>query len=54
MKQRNIPIEGDCDICGTPIPEPDIPRLYDRQSGNLTCDGCSKLAAVVRIDYEEQ
>lgn len=54
MKRPIIPVEGDCDICGIPIPEPDIPRLFDRQSGNLTCDGCAKLPVHYRNEHEDQ
>lgn len=53
MKRHDIPVEGDCDICGTPIPETDIPRLFDRQSGNLTCDRCDKLVANHRNEFED-
>jgi hypothetical protein len=53
MSNRDMPIEGDCDLCGTPIPETDIPRLFNRQSGNLTCDQCAKLATHYRSEFEE-
>lgn len=54
MNRKDIPVEGDCDICGTAIPETDIARLFDRQSGNLTCDKCAKLAIHYRNEFEDQ
>lgn len=44
---QEAPREGDCDLCGTPIPAERIRSSFNRQTGSLTCDDCQHLENIL-------
>lgn len=53
MSGKNIPVEGDCDICGQSISQSELSRNYHRESGILTCDGCVNLYQTKHKHFED-
>jgi ssDNA-binding Zn-finger/Zn-ribbon topoisomerase 1 len=53
MNSKNVPAEGDCDICGDPLELAQIARNYDRHSGRMTCDYCAKIRNNKHLHLED-
>lgn len=45
------PKEGDCDLCGTPIPSERIRASFNKQTGSLTCADCQHMEAILHKHY---
>lgn len=47
------PLEGDCDLCGTPIPNERIRASFNKQTGTLTCADCQRMDSILHKQYHD-
>lgn len=50
---QELPAEGDCDLCATPIHHERLRACFNKQTGSLTCDDCQRLEGILHKKYHE-